>query len=57
MEEDFNALLKQHGFGVQTRQILCFYFKPDILRAVVDAMRGGDTDVDPMQSEPEEIAR
>lgn len=49
--EDYNARLTECGFSVQTRRILCFYFKPDILEAVITAMKEGDACVDPMQSE------
>jgi len=49
--EDFNSELKECGFDLMTRLILCFYFKPETIRAVIDATMGGDNNVDPLQSE------
>lgn len=41
------------GIPTETCIILCFYFSPEIIEAVIDSMKGGDHDVDSMQPEPE----
>ena len=37
--DDFNTELKECGFDLMTRIILCFYFRPETIRAVIDAMK------------------
>ena len=44
--EDFNSELKECGFELMTRLILCFYFKPETIRAVIDAMQDAPEDND-----------
>lgn len=53
----FDARLQACGVPAETRLILCYYFRPEILQAVVESLEGGDADVGACESESAKRAR
>lgn len=51
--EDFNTMLAECGLDLQSRIILCYYFRPETLRAVIDSIKDGGSGVEAMQSQSE----
>ena len=49
--DDINSALKSCGIPASTRVVVSFYFKPEPISEIIRTMKGGETNVDPVQSQ------